>query len=296
MQGPGLASTLAHMHAAGTVGSACRGNGRVSTGRPPRHPAVVRASMGSQQAAMGPVRLVDLRNVLDATIDAAVAGLNELAASLPRQSDQDRRADRAEAPTMTSNAPDMILVVTHCRAAPAATITAPVCGPILGRIPDVHTDVRCNGDCRKGLQVCRCVRLHHCETPCCRSLVLYCPCVPLWQRSLHTVRAHMQEAVAPAALARDAAAAAAAARGDGLEQQGQRDGERGARAGRLRPPHRRAARRRRSARIPARGAGRPAGAHQRHPVDSVLRTIGGGLGLRSTYCRALGLSPLPRFT
>ena len=41
--------------------------------------------MGSQQPAMGPLRLVDLRNVLDATVDNAVAGLNELAASLPRQ-------------------------------------------------------------------------------------------------------------------------------------------------------------------------------------------------------------------
>ena len=47
---------------------------------------------------MGPLRLVDLRNVLDATVDTAVAGLNELAASLPRQNDQERCADRMCAP------------------------------------------------------------------------------------------------------------------------------------------------------------------------------------------------------
>ena len=49
--------------------------------------------MGSLQPGWAPLRLVDLRNVLDATVDAAVTGLQGLAASLPQQSDAERCAD-----------------------------------------------------------------------------------------------------------------------------------------------------------------------------------------------------------
>ncbi len=53
------------------------------------------------QPGMAPLRLVDLRNVLDATVDAAVTGLQGLGASLPQQSDAERCAasDRSTALT-----------------------------------------------------------------------------------------------------------------------------------------------------------------------------------------------------
>ena len=49
--------------------------------------------MGSVQPGMAPLRLVDLRNVLDATVDAAVTGLQGLATSLPHQSDAEKCAE-----------------------------------------------------------------------------------------------------------------------------------------------------------------------------------------------------------
>ena len=44
----------------------------------------------SSEAMMAPLRLVDMCTVLDATVEAAVTGLHDLAATLPRQSDAER--------------------------------------------------------------------------------------------------------------------------------------------------------------------------------------------------------------
>lgn len=49
--------------------------------------------MGSE-AVIGPQWLVDMRTVFDATVEAAVAGLHDLAASMPRQSDAERYRHR----------------------------------------------------------------------------------------------------------------------------------------------------------------------------------------------------------
>ena len=54
---------------------------------------------------MAHLRLVDLRNVFDATVDAAVAGLQGLAASLPQQSDAEKCADPTRGSHIASQAP-----------------------------------------------------------------------------------------------------------------------------------------------------------------------------------------------
>jgi len=112
------------------------------------------------QPGMAPLRLLDLRNVLDATVDAAVTGLQGLAASLPQQSDAEKcvAADRGTALTRLVGSTPYPPARVVPRAATAWLVCAGLCRPACHALHALHTGSgRCCATCtRRGSGCCAC--------------------------------------------------------------------------------------------------------------------------------------------